>query len=107
MNFSPIGNPFEVLSNRLEQIEYAIAEVNSKLEKKLSKIVNKEVRDKEEGGMQLAIEITGLKRGTIHNYVNQRTIPHAKVGGRLKFERSKLMKWNQERTKNRGLNSDK
>jgi predicted DNA-binding transcriptional regulator AlpA len=107
MNSNPIGNPFEALLNRLEQIEYAIAEVISKLDKKFNKIVSKEVKDKEDGGMQLAIEITGLKRGTIHNYVNQRTIPHSKVGGRLKFERKELLEWNQKRTRNRGLNSDK
>lgn len=102
MNFNTMGNPFEVILNRLDQLEYAINEFHSKRDESNHKMASKEAKDKE-GGMQLAIEITGLKRGSIYNYVTKRMIPHTKVGGRLRFERERLLKWNQERTKNRNL----
>lgn len=45
------------------------------------------------GGIQLAVQITGLAIPTIYSYVSERQIPHYKKGKRLYFKRSELEKW--------------
>jgi excisionase family DNA binding protein len=100
MEVVPISNPFENLSNRLDRIESRLAEVQLKLEEAPSKQL---VSENDEGDIELAIAITGLKRETIYNYVNKRTIPHSKVGGRLTFSRQQLLEYKESRTKFRSI----
>ena len=45
------------------------------------------------GGLDLAVEITGLARRTIYKLTHRREIPHRRVGGRLYFRRSELEAW--------------
>lgn len=107
MSLDSIGNPFEAISNRLDQIENSIAEMNSKLGAQVdNNVIKKRGTENEVGGIELAMEVTRLKRGTIYNYVNKRAIPNNKVGGKIEFERAKLEKWNLERTVKRSLSSN-
>ncbi|KAF0170060.1 MAG: hypothetical protein FD161_4815 [Limisphaerales bacterium] len=53
-----------------------------------------EQHGRERGGYDLAEEVTGLKRGTLHAMVSQKRIPHTRLGGRLViFDRSELETW--------------
>ncbi len=45
------------------------------------------------GGMDLAVEVTGLSPKTIYKKTMARSIPHTKKGGRLYFRRSELERW--------------
>ena len=45
------------------------------------------------GGIDLAIEITGLAKPTIYGLVSERKIPHSKQGKRLYFSRLELTDW--------------
>lgn len=45
------------------------------------------------GGIELAIEITGLAKPTIYGLVSKRKIPHSKQGKRLYFSRRELLEW--------------
>lgn len=45
------------------------------------------------GGLDLAVEITGLARRTLYKLTHRRAIPHRRVGGRLYFRRSELEQW--------------
>lgn len=45
------------------------------------------------GGIELAIEITGLAKPTIYSLVSTRKIPHSKQGKRLYFSRRELLEW--------------
>jgi excisionase family DNA binding protein len=48
------------------------------------------------GGMDLAVEVTGLKKPTLYALVARREIPHMKRGKRLYFKRAELLEWIQE-----------
>jgi len=48
------------------------------------------------GGVELAIEITGLAKSTIYSLVSKRAIPHSKRGKRLYFSRKALLDWIDE-----------
>ena len=51
---------------------------------------------RERGGYDLAEEVTGLRRGTLHSMVSRRQIPHCRLGPRLiLFERGELEAWIQ------------
>lgn len=45
------------------------------------------------GGVELAIEITGLAKSTIYSLVSERKIPHSKKGKRLYFSAQELLDW--------------
>jgi len=49
--------------------------------------------DGELGGIELAMEITGLAKATIYTRVSSRTIPHRKRGKKLYFSRRELTDW--------------
>jgi predicted DNA-binding transcriptional regulator AlpA len=52
----------------------------------------------DEGGIELAEEITGLKRPTIYKGTWDGSIPHKKFGKRLVFSRKELTNWVQSQT---------
>lgn len=55
---------------------------------------NVENQDKTDiGGMELAVELTGLAKPTIYGLVSNRKIPHSKRGKRLYFSRKELTEW--------------
>ena len=45
------------------------------------------------GGMEMAMEITGLKRPSVYGLTSTRQIPHCRQGKRLYFKRSELLQW--------------
>lgn len=45
------------------------------------------------GGIEMAMEITGLKRPTIYGLTSSREIPHYRQGKRLYFKRAELLTW--------------
>jgi len=45
------------------------------------------------GGIELAIELTGLAKPTIYSLVSTRKIPHSKQGKKLYFSRRELLEW--------------
>jgi excisionase family DNA binding protein len=45
------------------------------------------------GGIDLAVEVTGLAKPTIYAAVQRREIPHMKKGKKLYFKRSELQAW--------------
>jgi len=50
-------------------------------------------REDEIGGIELAIELTGLAKPTIYGLVSERKIPHSKRGKKLYFSRKELLEW--------------
>jgi predicted DNA-binding transcriptional regulator AlpA len=47
-------------------------------------------------GIDLAMQVTGLAKGTIYNLVAARKIPHYKKNGRIFFFREELQDWIRE-----------
>ncbi len=50
-------------------------------------------REDEIGGIELALELTGLAKPTIYGLVSERKIPHSKRGKKLYFSRKELLIW--------------
>lgn len=50
-------------------------------------------REDEIGGIELAIEVTGLAKPTVYGLVSERKIPHSKRGKKLYFSRRELLEW--------------
>ena len=50
-------------------------------------------REDEIGGIELALELTGLAKPTIYSLVSTRKIPHSKRGKKLYFSRRELLEW--------------
>jgi excisionase family DNA binding protein len=53
----------------------------------------KEVAPRKIGGIELAVEITGLAKQTIYAMTSKNSIPHIKRGGKLYFKAEDLQKW--------------
>ena len=79
-------NPFEEITARLDALAVDVRALKS------SRTMNDKPAD-EIGGLDLAVEITGLARRTIYKLTHRREIPHRRVGGRLYFRRSELEAW--------------
>lgn len=57
------------------------------------RIGEQEIKTDEIGGIDLAIELTGLAKPTIYSLCSERKIPHSKQGKRLYFSRQDLLEW--------------
>lgn len=80
-------NPFETLDNRLSSIETLLAQTLPLLQQQAS------AAHPENGGIDLAREITRLSRPRIYALVSKRGIPHSKRGNKLYFNRAELLAW--------------
>ena len=49
------------------------------------------------GGLELAMEITGLSKPALYSMTSLNQIPHMKVGSRLRFNRTDLLKFMAEK----------
>ena len=78
-------NPFEEITARLDALAVDVRALKSRT-------MNDKPAD-EIGGLDLAVEITGLARRTIYKLTHRREIPHRRVGGRLYFRRAELEQW--------------
>lgn len=79
-------NPFESIEKRLGSMEsllHRLIENTGPATQALPEI----------GGMEMAMEITGLKRPSIYGLTSTRQIPHCRQGKRLYFKRSELIQW--------------
>lgn len=84
-----MNNPFDTLNERLASIEQAL----SILSKEKETYLLSHIKEEEIGGVDLAIEVTKLKKATIYYYTHLRLIPHFKKGRKLYFDRTKLQEW--------------
>lgn len=80
-----MNNPFEEITARLDALAVDVRALKSRT-------MNDKPAD-EIGGLDLAVNITGLARRTIYKLTHRREIPHRRVGGRLYFRRSELEQW--------------
>ena len=80
-----MNNPFLEITARLDALAVDVRALKSRT-------MNDKPAD-EIGGLDLAVEITGLARRTIYKLTHRREIPHRRVGGRLYFRRSELEQW--------------
>ncbi|MDJ1469071.1 helix-turn-helix domain-containing protein [Cytophagaceae bacterium DM2B3-1] len=79
-------NPFEELQLRLIRLEALIVELQSVT-------IPVAPADKQLGGIELAMQITGLAQSTIYNLVCAGSIPHMKRGRKLYFSKPELEAW--------------
>lgn len=82
-------NPFLVLQQEIIDLRHTINMLIDYIQK------NEPPKDEksEYGGMELAIEITHLSKPTIYRKVRENSIPYSRIGRRLIFSRTDLMKW--------------
>lgn len=83
-----------------EFLEHFIAPI---VERSVTKALKEERRHvkqskapKRIGGIELAIEVTGLAKQTIYAKCSKNEIPYFKRGGKLYFNREKLTMWLEE-----------
>lgn len=80
-------NPFEIIANRLSTIEALLAENLPLLHRQTLPPAS------ENGGIELAQQVTGLSKPRIYALVSARQIPHAKRGNKLYFNRAEVLAW--------------
>lgn len=77
-------NPFEEITARLDALAVDVRALKSRTNEKPADEI---------GGLDMAVEVTGLARRTIYKRTHRREIPHRRVGGRLYFSRAELLLW--------------
>ncbi|MDJ1503527.1 helix-turn-helix domain-containing protein [Xanthocytophaga agilis] len=80
-------NPFEDIQLRLVRLEALLLELQS------ITINPSPISDKQLGGIDLAVQITGLAKSTVYNLVSEGRLPHMKRGKKLYFSRTELENW--------------
>lgn len=83
-----MNNPFEIIDARLSNIETLLLDIKH--------TPREQNERKDTGGIEVAIDETGLTSHSIYRLVSERKIPHSKKGGRLYFSRKALQKWIEE-----------
>ena len=76
--------PFERIEAKLDAMAVDLRALKSRTNEKPADEI---------GGVDLAMQVTGLARRSIYKATHFRTIPHRRVGGRLYFRRSELEQW--------------
>lgn len=76
--------PYEEILSKLDRLLGEVGALKSRASEKPADEI---------GGLDLAVEITGLARRTIYKLTHRREIPHRRVGGRLYFRRAELEAW--------------
>lgn len=79
-------NPFTIIEGRLSRLEDLLLDL-----KQTFPHTEEVIRDI--GGVEVAVEETGLSTHSIYRLVSERKLPHSKRGGRLYFSRKSLKKW--------------
>ena len=77
-----MNNPFEIILDKLNNLESMVAELQLRLDSK--------PRD---NSIEMAMRITGYRRGTIYNLVKTQQIPHSKNRRKLVFDETTLIEW--------------
>ena len=82
-----MNNPFDEINSNLLEIRNLLGQVlNNQNKVQL-------IEPDRLGGLELAQEITGLKKNTIYNFVHYNKIPFTKKGGKLYFSKKELENW--------------
>jgi excisionase family DNA binding protein len=85
-------NPFEQIEQRFDKLEQLLQQ----------HVALHQFRDfvkaQDLGLIDLAVEVTHLKKPTIYRLVNTKGIPFHKRGGRLYFSRQELIEWLKSKT---------
>lgn len=81
-------NPFETITNDLQEIKYLIS--------KLHLVKTKEEPEADIINLKQAAKILNLSPATIYNKVNKKEIPYSKKGKRLYFSKTNLIAWIKE-----------
>jgi predicted DNA-binding transcriptional regulator AlpA len=85
-----IINPFELLANRLTNIENMLISLTDIT----SCSINPQKENEEDiGGISLAEHVTGLATPTIYALVSKSKIPYMKRGKKLYFSKTELIAW--------------
>jgi excisionase family DNA binding protein len=79
-------NPFEILMQRLDNIERLLYEI--KQQKEATNTVAKEIMNLSE-----LAEYLGLTKATIYNMTSTRKIPHFKKSKKIYFKTSEINEW--------------
>jgi excisionase family DNA binding protein len=77
-------NPFDALEERLVKIESTLNKILDSKEPKQKDVF---------GDIELACQITKLKKATIYSHVHKRKMPFHKKLGKLYFSRDELEAW--------------
>ncbi|HMV07550.1 MAG TPA: helix-turn-helix domain-containing protein [Cyclobacteriaceae bacterium] len=83
-------NPFETIDGRLIKIEGLLQFLTQSVS------IEKDLSARDVGGLEIAVQETGLSTHSIYRLVSERKIPHSKKGGRLYFSRKALQRWIEE-----------
>lgn len=75
-------NPFEIILEKLNNIEKAIEKLNIKPNS-----------DDDFMNIEQAASFVGLSKATVYGLTHVRKIPHFKVGKRLYFKKSDIVNW--------------
>lgn len=84
-------NPFEEVVTRLIRVESLLYELKSTV----TPAPTENTQDKI-GGIELAMQVTGLAKSTVYNLASESRIPHMKRGKKLYFSREELLSWLRE-----------
>lgn len=83
-----------MLSNPFQHIHEELTDIKAMLSDAISKSAsNEQPKQRDSGGVEVAIEETGLSKSSVYRLVHLRQIPHSKQGGRLYFSRKALREW--------------
>ena len=82
-----MNNPFADIETRLSRIEAQQLETLQCLRQAIAQPAP------QLGGIELAQEVTRLSKARLYTLVSERSIPHAKRGNRLYFNRAELLEW--------------
>jgi len=80
-------NPFEILDNRLSNIENLLLDIKHK-----PKVESKHDPDNPLSIKDVA-ELTGLSVATLYGYCQRKEIPYHKTGNRLRFFKTEIITW--------------
>ena len=86
------ANPFESIEQKLHSLQAQVDLLTNLLQKSMCNS-SQQSENGTTNGIELAVEMTGLAKGTIYNLVAERKIPHYKRGKRIYFSRQDLQNW--------------
>jgi excisionase family DNA binding protein len=81
-------NPFEIINQRLDRIEFLLEKINSNLEGKNTKGHYPEIMDI----MQITAYLN-VSKSFIYKMTSSNNIPHSKKGKKLYFDKEIVTKW--------------
>lgn len=87
-----MNNPFELIEQRLDNIEKKMSDVVDILQKKDPPIADR-VIDERLVRIDRAAEITGYKKGYLYELVYKNAIPYVRINRSIRFDPFELDKW--------------